>query len=138
MKSISTVTVIVSMMIMYSCQPKNEPCPKLPTKNPNGIFAQTPNTLISKDTFDVWVARWDNNYRAYMASDSLHYFDMPLVDLSTIVTNPNVNGARIYMGMAYSPRGTIRPHTMIVGTIGGTSDFSAILDYTHACPDICN
>jgi len=140
MKLFSTALAIITMMAIYSCQPKGDPCPEcpeIPAKNSNGIFALTPNTTITKDTFDVWVARWDANYRNYMANDSMHYFDMPLVDLTTIISNTNVNGSRIYMGMAYDNTGTMRPHTIIVGTVNGIADFSAIMDYSSICPRHC-
>ena len=137
MKNLITLFAVFSLIAIYSCQPKGEPCPEVPAKHPHGVFELTPNTSISKDTFDVWVNRWNDNYRSYMATDSLHYFNTPLVDLTTIVNNTNVDGARMYMGMSIKNNGNLRPHILIVGTIAGQPDFSAIMDYTTACPKNC-
>ena len=137
MKTPVTALAIIIMMAIYSCQPKAEPYPEMSVNHPNGIFDLTPSTQISKDTFNAWVDQWDTSYRTYMANDSLHYFDMPLVDLTTVISNQNVNKARIYMGMAYEPNGDMTPHAMIVGTVNGIADFSAIMDYTSVCPKLC-
>lgn len=93
-----------------------------------GIF-----TPISKDTFDVWKARWDANFRSYMANDSLHYFDMPIADFRAILTETGLDDARSYLGM---DSGRI-PHLMIVGVQAGVPNFSIIADYTKACPPHC-
>lgn len=105
---------------------------------PHAIMSLTTSDEISKDTFDVWRARWESNFRSYIANDSLHYFDMPLLDLTSIIINPNVDAARLYLGMAYDTRGAMMPHLMIMGTINGTPDNGVIMDYTTACPPMCN
>lgn len=129
------------MMIVYSCQPKSEPCPECPevTKpHPFGLYAVSDSNRIYKPEFDTMVNAWDTGFRTYMANDSLHYLDMPLADLTSIIGNNKSNdGARLYMGMKNDANGVSRPHIMIVGTRNGQSDWSMIMDYTNACPSQC-
>ena len=140
MKYLLTILCVFSLISIYSCKSTTEPCPELPEKHPNGVFLAQKDNLITIDTFNVWKARWDANYRAYMASDSLHYFDVPLLDLTTILAENNggkkIDGSRFYMGMGYDT-GSMTPHTMIVGTLNGVSNFNTILDYSRACPKHC-
>lgn len=92
-----------------------------------------PRDTISKDTFMVWKKRWDNNFRKYMAKDSLHYVDMHLVDLRDILSESPVDSARIYLGMD----GKKLPHFMLVGLYKGKPNFKTIADYTRLCPPYC-
>lgn len=90
--------------------------------------------LISKDTFYAWKARWNNNFRKYMANDSMNYFNMPLVDLKDILKESPVDSARFYMGMD-----TLKhPHLMLVGTHNGIPNLTVIADYTRVCPPFCD
>lgn len=131
------------MLIAYSCQPKSEPCPecpKCPEKHPNGLYALSASDTLSVSEFNTMVAAWNTNYRNYMANDSLHYFDMPVADLTTILGHNKTalnDGVRIYMGMKNDPSGVLRPHLMMVGTRSGQSDLSVIADYTSSCPNQC-
>lgn len=137
MKILTTVSAITMMMIVYSCQPKNEPCPEVPEKHPNGLFELTTSQSIDRVTFDTYVAAWDANFRTYMANDSVHYFDLPLADLTAVLQNRNLDGSRVYMGMKNDANGVLRPNLMIVGTIAGQSQFGTIMDYTKVCPVHC-
>ena len=88
---------------------------------------------ISKDTFVVWKKRWDNNFRKYMATDSLHYADIPLVDFRDILNESPVDSARIYLGMDAKKL----PHFMMVGLYKGKPNFKVIADYSKVCPPYC-
>lgn len=140
---IKMIAAFTLLLIVYSCQPKSEPCPECPEvteKHPNGLYELSSGNRIYKPEFDTVVAAWDANYRSYMATDSLHYFDMPLADLTSILGHNKTvanDGVRIYMTMKNDASGVLRPHLVMLGTHNGQSDFSMMMDYTDACPDSC-
>ena len=123
----------ISLMLSCNQKPKKTESPE-----PMEEAVEENSTLdafdpISKDTFDSWEARWNTNFRSYFATDSLSFFDMPLVDLNAILGETGVDNARFYMGMDSS----MVPHLMLVGTNRGVPNFSVIADYTNACPPRC-
>ena len=133
MKTIKLILVAsILASLLYACDQK-------PTgiKGPDKTKAENPPNpkadLISKDSFDVWKMRWNDNFRAYMAKDSMHYFDMPLVDLRQILNESPVDDARFYLGMDSKEL----PHLMLVGVDKGKPNFNIIADYTRICPPLC-
>ncbi len=133
-------TLLAMLIVVISCQPKTTPCPECPERHPNGYYTAAPNDTLTTTQFNTMKTAWDSNYRSYMATDSLHYFDMPLADLTSVLSHNKTalnDGVRIYMGMKNDPSGVLRPHLMILGTRSGQSDFSLIMDYTNACPAQC-
>ena len=96
------------------------------------------NDLISRVKFDTMRVKWEQNFRAYMAADSLHYFDMAIEDLTEIISEDGLDSARFYMGMAPDTTGKLLPHLMLVGMTNGIPNFRKIADYSTACPPICN
>lgn len=140
---INLLSVFTLLVLVYSCQPKCEPCPEVSTPHPNAVFTVSNTDTISKDTFDVRKARWDSKYLSYMTTAPIHYFSTPLLDFSTILSDTTYTGTRQYMGMAYTRSGTLSPRLMTVGTktisgIPNQPDFSIIMDYSAACPTDCN
>lgn len=133
MKTIKLIMVSsILASLLYACN-----------QQPNGIkgtdHSKEVNTsypkadLISKDSFDTWVTRWNDNFRGYMSRDSLHYFEMPLVDLREILHESPVDDARFYLGMDSSQL----PHLMLVGVDKGKPNFNVIADYSNVCPPFC-
>ncbi len=132
MKTIKFIIVaFILASLLFACTQKSG-------GNEGPVPEETPPTphpeLISKDTFNAWTTRWNNNFRAYMENDSLHYFNMPLVDLKDILKESPVDSARYYMGMDAK----LHPHLMLVGTYQGQPNFSVIADYTEVCPPFCD
>jgi hypothetical protein len=133
MKTIKLIMVSSILAgLLYACDQKPNGI-KIPDY-PKAVNSPNPKAdLISKDSFDTWVARWNDNFRAYMSRDSLHYFDMPLVDLREILHESPVDDARFYLGMDASEL----PHLMLVGVYKGKPNFNIIADYTRICPPLC-
>lgn len=142
MKNLSILFVLV--FTIFACQPKTEspvvdkPTEQVETKKGPKAYITSSTDEISLDTFNIWRARWERDFRSYFNSDSLHYFNMPIVDLTTITSNPKADGARLYMGMGYDSLGNEMPHIMITATEGGVADMKMILDYSKPCPAYCN
>jgi len=139
MKTIKFIIVAsILASLMYACNQKPSEIKEAADNALETMTKQKPPTpkpdTISKDTFDVWKKRWDDDFRNYMANDSLHYFDMPLVDLREILHESPVDKARFYMGMDHK----IRPHLMLVGLYKGVPNFDIIADYTEVCPPFCD
>ena len=147
MKTIKFIILaVIFSSLIFACN--QESSSKKESKN-NTVKAMKPDPtqdLISKDTFDVWVERWNMEYKEYMNNDSLHYFDMPLIDLRDILNDTTATEARFYMGMGMdtvniSGKETILalPHLMLVGVNkNGVPNFNVIADYTKTCPPFCN
>jgi len=130
-------TVAILTTLIYACNQTSSGIDKIDDaiKTVTQEDSPTPHPeLISKDTFDAWTTRWNNNFRAYMENDSLHYFNMPLVDLEDILAESPVDSARFYMGMDDKEL----PHLMLVGTNKGVPNFDVIADYTKVCPPLCD
>ena len=106
----------------------------------NDCTQQINHDKLKRSEFNAYKSTWDNNYRAYFAKDSLHYFDVPLCDLKAIL-NEGLKGsetARFYMGMTQDQNNRLSPHLMLVGVnADSTSNYSLMVDYTRACPIIC-
>lgn len=137
MKSIAYIFLAFSIVFaMYSC---NEVQNK-DTEKPMDDYVAN-NTLISQGKFDTMRTTWEQNFRSYMASDSLHYFDMDLRDLTAILNEHGVKKARFYMGMDAQMVGNQSrelPHLMLVGLdSNGQPNYGIIADYTRVCPPLC-
>jgi len=134
-KFIFAVAILTSLM--YACKETSNGIEKIDNAIKTVVEEDPPTPdpdTISKDTFDVWKARWNDNFREYMANDSLNYFNMPLVDLKDILKESPVDSARFYMGMDDKKL----PHLMLVGTNQGVPNFDVIADYTEVCPPLCD
>ena len=135
MKVFTLFLIVAFSLSATSCNQKKDSTPQ--NENKKSTTVPTDNT-VSLDTFNSWVSRWDDNYRSYMASDSLHYFDMPLVDMTTVVNEVGAAKARLYMSMESTKAGMI-PHILLVALDSQNEPiFTDIMDYTKACPPLCD
>ena len=120
--------------VIFACEQKPSSIEETEIATSEKPISKVPTfTSLSKDTFDVWITRWDNNFRNYVANDSMHYFEMPIVDLSAILTEKPLDNARLYFGM----NSALNPHLMLVGVADGKIDYNIIADYTRLCPPHC-
>ena len=91
---------------------------------------------ISLETFTAWRNKWASDGAAYMASDSLVYFDMSIIDLQEVI-NSGADSARFYIGLE-TEKSEIFPHLMMVGVDStGQENLNLILDYSKSCPPYC-
>lgn len=139
MKTISLTLIILWLCIgLISCDEVNTTSKDYGGKTPeNGMESDSSNNLISKGHFDTMRTTWKENFRAYIAKDSLDYFEVPVKDLRAILDEKGLTDTRFYLGMEPDSTGVNRPHLMVVGLRGNVINTKVIADYSKLCPPFC-
>lgn len=105
--------------------------------NPTIDFSEN---LLPRDSAIAWIKRWEEDAPIFMATDTITYFDMPLVDLQDIVADTTVKEARYYLGL--EDKGTalgLIAHLILVGLDSDNKpNFNKAYDYTTVCPPACD
>lgn len=130
------VAFVLLLGVFASCNQPKEKATAENKEDPKSNTYDAVNDQISLDTFYSWQNRWDDHYRDYIDTSSLNYFQMPVIDLTSIVGEGSDN-ARMFLGLAVIGNAKYEPHLMVMGVQNGRVDSTLIVDYTSACPPHC-
>ncbi len=102
----------------------------------------TPHDTIPVDTLKAWVKNWRDHGKSWMATDSLKYFNMPLIDLREVYGENGVDSARFYLGMEMQ-NGSYMPKLILIGLDStgkkmlNASKGQYAYDLSRPCPPLC-
>lgn len=128
--------LVVCILLAIGCTEKSKKeSPKPIAKEQQRYGNNSENHIINDSVFNARVQLWNQKYRDYMLTDSLHYFELSKVDLMAILKE-DVPRARFYLGMT-SDGETLIPHVMVAGVTDLGVPLGDIYDYSTACPPTC-
>ena len=99
-----------------------------------------PTDAITDTTYHTWVSNWETHGKAFMKDSTLYGFTMPLIDLSSILSE-KPDSAYFAIGLDTSG-GKLTPKLVVVGVKAGhvliddtAGDYA--YDFSKACPPFC-
>ncbi len=124
----------ISLLAMAACDSKS---PKTAPHNPR-LRLVTVKDTISKDKFMLWTNNWQN---AGKNAPFVQYFQMPLIDLSEVLSEKSVAASRFCMGLDLSTN-PATPHLLLIGEDANRNPLLDdktyfAYDVSQPCPSEC-